>query len=122
MGKVLIIEDDPYVRKFYERLALFNKYNVELAANGTEGIEKAKSLKPTLIFLDIMMPEMSGLEVLRRLKNDPETKDIAVIMLTNYGDSETVKEAASLGAGGFIIKSNIEPEQLGKEIERYLQN
>ncbi|OGG11918.1 hypothetical protein A2Z00_04310 [Candidatus Gottesmanbacteria bacterium RBG_13_45_10] len=121
MANILIIEDDPYVRRFYERLFRFNKCDVDLAANGAEGIEKAKTLKPHLILLDIMMPEVDGIQVLEKLKKDDTTKDCLVVMLTNLGDDETIKKATELGADGFIVKSNVTDEELIKKVEAYME-
>lgn len=117
---LLIIEDDPYVRRFYEKLFAEKNYKAEMAKSGAEGLEKVKTLKPDLILLDIMMPEKNGLEVLKDLKNDPLTKDIAVIMLTNIENEDAIKESTELGAAGFLVKSAIEPEQLQKVVESYM--
>lgn len=121
MGKILIVEDDPYVRKLYQRLFSFEKFDIEMASNGEEGLVKAKSYKPDLILLDIMMPVLNGIDVLKKLKTDVETKDMIVIMLTNLGDEQTITMATKLGADGFIVKSNTEPEQLLKTVEGYLK-
>src|SRR3989337_2331187 len=112
MAKLLIIEDDPYVLRFYERLFRHQQYSVEMARDGLDGINKARSFKPDLILLDIIMPKIDGLEVLKRLKNDPETKNLQVVMLTNLGEEYASKQAAELGAIGFIIKSSVPPEEL----------
>ena len=120
MSKILIVEDDPYVRKFYERLFSHEQYEVEIAGDGEEGLQKAKSFQPNLILLDIIMPKMDGLQVLQKLKTDPETKEMDVVMLTNLSDSETVKVATRAGASGFIIKSQADPERLEALVEQYL--
>lgn len=122
MAKILlIVEDDPYVRRFYERLFAQKNYTTEMAENAEEGLEKAKTTNPDLILLDIMMPGKNGLEVLKELKSDPLTKDITVIMLTNIEDQDTVGEATALGAGGFLVKSMIEPEKLLQVVEGYIK-
>ena len=120
MAKVLIIEDDPYVRRFYGRLFKFKKYDVDMAENGADGITKAKANLPDLILLDIIMPVMNGLEVLEKLKHDPMTENCVVVMLTNLGDKDVVNKAMTLGAGGIIIKSNAPPESLLKIVDKYL--
>lgn len=120
MSKILIVEDDPYVRKFYQRLFSLEKFEVDLAPDGEEGLEKAKLL-PGLILLDIMMPGMNGLDVLKKLKEDPATKNIPVLMLTNLGDDSTVGKAAELGADGFLVKSNTAPEQLLNSVKSYIK-
>ena len=121
MARILIIEDDPYVQRFYRRVFAFQNYEVELASNGEEGIEKAKILQPNLILLDIIMPGIDGLEVLKRLKTDSVTQTIHVLMLTNLGEEQTVARAMELGAEGVLIKANVSPEQLVTEVEKYIQ-
>lgn len=120
MPQILVIEDDPFVRRFYEKLFRFHNFTVEMAATGAEGIAKAKTMQPSLIFLDILMPDTNGLEVLRKLKSDPQTQNCEVIMLTNLSDQSTVQEATRAGAGGFIVKANISDEQLLAEVENRL--
>ena|SRR3990172_1334123 len=122
MAKILIIEDDPYVRKLYERVFSFQKHEVSMAADGLEGLEMVKKVKPTLILLDIMMPKMSGLEVLKKLKSDNETASITVLMLTNFGEEKIVKEAIAKGAKGVLIKSDYPPDKLVNKIDEYLKN
>ena len=93
-----------------------------MAADGLEGLEMVKKVKPTLILLDIMMPKMSGLEVLKKLKSDNETASITVLMLTNFGEEKIVKEAIAKGAKGVLIKSDYPPDKLVNKIDEYLKN
>ena len=120
MTKILIIEDDPYVLRFYGRLFKLGNYEVDMVGSGKEGLQKAKEQKPNLIFLDIMMPEMDGFAVLHELKKDPETKDCEVIMLTNLNDTKSYKKAMQLGANGFLVKIETPSEKLIEEVEKYL--
>ena len=120
MSKILIIEDDPYVLRFYGRLFALGSYEVEMAASGKEGLQKAREQKPNLILLDIMMPEMDGFAVLHELKKDPDTKDCEVIMLTNLSDNDAYRKAVQLGANGFLIKIETPPEKLIEEVEKHL--
>jgi len=122
MAKILIIEDDPYVRKLYERIFSFQKHEVSMAADGLEGLEAAKKNKPTLILLDVMMPKMSGIEVLEKLKSDKETASITVLMLTNFGEELIVKQAMEKGAEGVLIKSDFPPDKLIEKVNEYLKN
>lgn len=120
MAKLLIIEDDPYVARFYERLFRYRNYDLIVASNGEEGLEKAVAANPDLVLLDILMPKMNGLEVLKKLKENPQTKNITVVMLTNIGDEKTAKEAAALGASGFIVKSQAPPEKLHEIVNSFI--
>ncbi len=121
MAKILIIEDDPYVRNLYQRIFSFQKHIITIAADGPEGLEAAKRDKPNLILLDIMMPKMNGLEVLAKLKEDETTKSITVLMLTNFGEEKIVSEAIANGAEGVLIKSDFAPDKLVAEVEKYIK-
>lgn len=119
MAKILIIEDDPLMQRMYQKAFSFDGYEVQVAGDGIEGLDKVRSEKPTIILLDVMMPKMNGLEVLSKLKADPELKKIPVIMLTNLAGSSDAEKALSLGAVKYIIKSEQEPKavvQMVKEI------
>jgi len=113
MAKILlIVEDDPLMRRMYQKIFTFEKFNVTTAGDGEEGLDKARKDKPTLILLDIMMPKMNGLQVLDKLKADPETKGIPVIMLTNLAGEKDAEHALMKGAVKYIVKSEYEPKQV----------
>ena len=102
--KILIIDDDISYLELTKVMLERNSYSVFLAENGKDGIEKAESSLPDLIFLDIMMPEMSGIEVLQALKSSQKAGHIPVIMLTAKSDSRTMIKTQDLGAADYIIK------------------
>lgn len=110
--KILIVEDDTLLSRMYEKAFKFEKYEVHVARNGKEGVSAAKKLKPDFILLDIMMPEMNGLEALDKLKADKDTKNIPVVMLTNLSGDEDVESALSKGALKFIVKSEHDPKEV----------
>jgi len=118
-AKILIVEDDPYVRRVYQRLFEFSKYEVQQAATGTEGLEIARSKQPNLILLDLMLPTVSGLDVLKDLKSKKETKDIPVLVLTNLGEEQVMETALSLGADGYMVKADFTPEQVLEQVNKY---
>jgi len=120
MAKVLIVEDDPLMSRMYEKIFLFEKYEVELAHDGQEGLDKARSVKPTVIMLDVMMPKMNGLQVLEQLKADPGTKGIPVIMLTNLAGQQDAETALSKGAVKYLIKSEHEPKEVTDMVKEIL--
>jgi CheY-like chemotaxis protein len=109
---LLIVEDDPLMSRMYQKIFTFEKYEVETAADGVEGLEKARKNKPTLILLDVMMPKMNGLQVLEKLKSDPDTKHIPVMMLTNLAGEKDAEHALMKGAVKYIVKSEHEPKQV----------
>ena len=117
MAKILIIEDDNLMSKLYSKIFKFEQYEVVTALNGAEGLEMAKLHKPTLILLDIMMPEMNGLEVLDKLKADNELKAIPVVVLTNLAGSQDAESAMTKGAVRYIIKSEHDPKEVANMVK-----
>ena len=121
MTTLLIIEDDPLILRMYQQAFTFNdKHEALIADNGVDGLEKAHSEKPDAILLDIMMPTMNGLEVLKKLKADPDTKKIPVIMLTNLGGDKDVQMALKLGAVKYIVKADVTPKQVLDQVEEII--
>ena len=120
MAKILIVEDDPLMSRMYQKIFTFENYEVEMAGDGQEGLDKARASKPTLILMDIMMPVMNGLEALEKLKADPETKAIPVIMLTNLAGQQDAEAALSKGAIKYIVKSEYEPKQVTSMVKEIL--
>lgn len=120
--KVLIVEDDPLISRMYERVFTFEGFDVEMARDGEEGVTKLKKMdpKPTMILLDIMMPKMTGIDVLRELKADPTTKAIPVVVLTNLSGTQDAEKAISMGAVKFLVKSSYKPKQIVDEIKEIL--
>jgi len=117
MVKVLIVEDDPLMSRMYEKIFTFEKYEVELAGNGEEALEKVVAANPTIILLDVMMPKMNGLQVLEKLKADPATSKIPVVMLTNLAGQQDAETALSKGAVKYIIKSEHEPKEIADIVD-----
>ena len=98
--------------RMYQKIFTIEGYEVVMAADGEEGLLKIKAEKPTIVLLDVMMPKMNGLQVLEKLKADPETKQIPVIMLTNLAGEQDAENALSKGAVKYIVKSEYEPKQV----------
>jgi len=120
MAKLLIIEDDPLMRRLFKRVFDFEGHEVDVAGDGQEGIAKAGADKPTLILLDIMMPKMDGLEVLDKLKADPATKKIPVVVLTNLAGQQDAEAALAKGAVRYIVKSEHDPKEVSDIIKEVL--
>lgn len=122
MKKILLIEDNEYMGRMYQNLLSLENYLVSWAKGGEEGLEKASSLKPDLILLDVIMPKINGIQVLQKLKDQEDTKNIPVVILTVIGEQDIIDKALKLGAEGYIIKSTVDLNQLISEIKSYLKN
>lgn len=119
--KILIVEDDQFLREFYQELLQSEGYTVDVAADGDEGCQKTLSGGYDLILLDIMLPKKDGLQILRDLKIQvPKQPNKAIVVLTNLGQDAIIKECFNLGADGFLIKSALNPDQVLTEIKSYL--
>ncbi len=101
MAKILVIDDESSIRRTLKEILEFEKYEVDLAANGMDGLELAKAATHDVILLDIKMPEMDGMEVLEALQ---KFSDCPVIMISGHGTIETAVEAIKKGAYDFIVK------------------
>ncbi|MBT9536673.1 MAG: response regulator, partial [Nitrospirae bacterium] len=102
--KILIVDDEETNLKLIISMLKHHGYVFETAADGAEALVKAKSFKPDLIFLDIMMPEMDGYEACKRLKEDAATKHIPVVMVTALADKESRIKGLEMGANDFLSK------------------
>jgi putative two-component system response regulator len=105
MGSLVLIVDDEYIgRETLQSVLEGEGYELEMAENGLQAIEKAKELLPDVILLDVMMPGMTGFEVCRRIRNDPQIAEIPIIILTALDDRESLLNALKAGADDFISK------------------
>ncbi len=118
---ILLIEDDTMMSKMYEKILSHEGYTVTVAPDGIAGLETAKKLNPALILLDIMMPKMDGLQVLEKLKLDPDTQKIPVVLLTNLGSDTVINQAFTIGAAGYLIKSQVSNDKLVTEVKNYIK-
>jgi len=120
MKKILFVEDESALQKtFGERLSP-EGYEVISALDGEIGLRLAKTKKPDLILLDLILPKVNGFEVLKELKEDKETKDIPVIVLTNLEGIGDVDKAIELGATTYLVKAQYSLEELVEKIKKVL--
>jgi len=119
--RILLVEDDQYTRELYQEVIKDEGYVLDTATNGEEGLEKLKAGGYNLILLDIMMPKMSGLEILRALKNEPpKVPNGPIVILTNLTNDPILNEAYGLNAKDFVVKSDVTPGELMEKIKGYL--
>jgi two-component system alkaline phosphatase synthesis response regulator PhoP len=102
--KILIADDNENIREALTYLLEDEGYKLWMAKDGAETLEKARDVRPDILFLDIMMPIMNGYEVCRVIKSDPELKNIYVIMLTAKGQAAEQERGRSVGADEYIVK------------------
>ncbi|MBI2036555.1 response regulator [Candidatus Microgenomates bacterium] len=119
--RILLVEDDLFIRELYERVLIKENFDVISAIDGEEGLEKAASV-PDIILLDIMMPKFNGIEILKKLKAHPPTKNIPIVLLTNLGQESIVREALKNGARGYLMKMRLSPYDLAGKVREFLAN
>lgn len=120
MPKVAIIEDDQAISQMYRIKFEAEGFEVETAENGKLGLEMVEKMKPDIILLDLMMPEMTGDQMLAELRKTDWGKDIRVIILTNMGEQEAPPILKDLGVKRFIVKAEMTPRQVAEMVKSEL--
>lgn len=118
--KIAIIEDDVAISQMYRIKFEAEGYEVETAENGKLGLELAEKMQPDIILLDLMMPEMSGEEMLVQMRDTDWGKDIRVIILTNMGEQEAPPILKELNVRRFIVKAEMTPRQVAEMVKTEL--
>src|SRR4030066_1968840 len=114
--KILLAEDDIQLIDMYRRKFELEDFEVYVAENGQEAIDQFKTFTPDLVLLDIMMPKVSGMEVLRYIRQESKNKDALVVILTNLGNEATAEEIYKLGATDYIMKADMTPLDVTNKI------
>jgi two-component system, OmpR family, alkaline phosphatase synthesis response regulator PhoP len=114
--KILVIEDEKILLELLEKRLTQEGYEIEIAENGVEGLEKIKQNKPDLILLDIVMPKMGGFEVMKELQKDKEFSQIPIIIISNSGQPVEIDLAQKLGARDWLIKTDFEPQEVIEKV------
>jgi DNA-binding response OmpR family regulator len=118
--KVLWVEDDQFLSGLIAKKLTSQGFDLEHASTGEQAVNLVKEKKPDVVLLDILLPEMSGFEVLAKIKADPETQNIPVILFSNLGQKEDIDKGLSLGASKFLVKSNMVPDEIAGHIREVL--
>jgi CheY-like chemotaxis protein len=119
--RVLFVEDDASVAQMYQLKLELDGYHVFVAADGLTALEMARALLPQIIFLDIRLPMMDGLDVLEALRSDPRTAPIPAVVLSNWNEKEFVERSIRLGALDHLIKSQTTPAKLSRLLQEWLK-
>ena len=119
---ILVVDDDPTVIELYKRM--FKNYGLDVlvARDGDKGLKMIKEQKPDFVILDIRMPKLDGIEVMKEVRKDASVKDTPVLILTNYDLEEYRREIAKLGVVDFVTKIGIDPSALVRRVMDFLAN
>lgn len=118
--RILLVEDDRFLRRACEASLRQRGFTVTPATDGEEGLRLARTEAPDLILLDLLMPKLPGIEVLKALKADPATEAIPILILSNSSREQDVGEVMKLGAVDYWVKANLSLKELGERIVRLL--
>ena len=121
MEKILIIEDDKFLRDLLVKKLTEENFSVVTAIDGEEGIKKIQEVNPSLILLDLILPGINGFEVLKKTKENPATKEIPVIVLSNLGQKEDIERAIELGSEDYLVKAHFTLDEIVGKVKKYLK-
>jgi len=116
--KILLIEDEDVIIDLLQRKLEKEGYEIEVAHDGQEGLDKMKKIKPDLVLLDIIMPKLGELEVMEKKKQNPELRNIPVIIISNSGQPVELERAKKLGARGWLIKTEFDPQEVVEKVKK----
>jgi len=119
--RVLFVEDDPTVAQMYRLKLELDGYQVIMAKDGEEGLRLANEVDPDIVFLDIRLPKVDGFSVLEGLRATDRTRNVPVVILSNYGEQDLVDRGLRLGALEYLIKSQTTPANLSRGVENWLR-
>jgi two-component system alkaline phosphatase synthesis response regulator PhoP len=118
---VLLVEDNDFIRNMYQLKLAKADLSVVEAVDGQMALDKISEHKPDLVLLDLMMPNVSGVEVLKDLKKQGIVPGLPVIVLTNVMDPQTIEVAKQLGARDYIVKTDLTPSQVVEKLQPFLK-
>ena len=119
--RILLVEDDRFLRRACEVSLRQRGFSVTLAADGEEALRQVRAERPDLILLDLLMPRMTGIEVLRTLRAEPATREIPVLILSNSSREQDFEEIKTLEVSGYFVKANLSLQELGDQVTRLLE-
>ena len=120
--RILFVDDDSFLRRVYETELSEQNFEVILAVDGQDGLDKARSVDPNLIILDMIMPKKNGFEVLTELQSDPKTSHIPVIILSNLGQAADKQKGMDLGAADYLVKDSTTLGVITEKIDHILHS
>jgi len=121
MKKILLIEDDPFLIDIYTVKIKESGFEIAVAKDGEKALRALEKEKPDLLLLDIVLPRIDGWELLKKIKEKDEFKNLLVIILSNLGQKQEVKKGLDLGAAKYLIKAHYTPTEVVEEIKKVLK-
>lgn len=118
MSKILIVEDDKFLLEMVSKAGIKEGFDIEFAVDGEEGLLKIETEKFDLVLLDLILPKLHGLELLKKLRD--ENNNIPVIVLSNLYDQESIDSAKSLGVKDYIVKAHSTPSEIINKVKTFL--
>jgi len=115
---ILIVEDDVFLADLYKTKFVLEGFKVNVAYDGEKGLEMASKNLPDIILLDLVLPKLSGFEILKAVKSSNKTKEIPVILLTNLSQKSDVEKGLKLGAADYLIKAHFMPSEVVEKIKK----
>jgi len=120
--KILLAEDDVFILEIMAEKLKKSGFEVSIAKDGEDCIQVLTSLRPDILLLDILMPQIDGFEVLRRMKASESLSHIPVVVLSNLGQKEEIQKALDLGAKDYVVKANFTTNEIVEKINAVLKN
>lgn len=118
---ILVVDDDSLARKSLVGSLAEAGFRVEAAENGKAGLAKALEIKPDMVISDVRMPELDGLEMVEKLRQDDWGRQLPVIYLTTDEDTDTVNQAMAVGVTTYLSKTSLSPDQIAEQVQQLLQ-
>jgi len=115
---ILIVEDDVFLADLYKTKFVMEGFKVAVAYDGEKGLEMALKNLPDIILLDLVLPKMSGFDILKEIRSNGQTKEIPVILLTNLSQKADVEKGLKLGADDYLIKAHFMPSEVVDKIKK----
>lgn len=119
--KVLLVEDEEFIRDLFKRQLDLSGFTTDAFGTGRDGLMAISKNAYDLILLDIMLPDINGLQLLQEIRKNPANKNIAVVLLTNLGQDAVIKQGFELGADGYLVKAAYTPDQIVQEVKNIMQ-
>lgn len=118
--KILIIEDEEIIYSLLQKKLTEEGYQILIAKDGIEGMDKMKEAKPDLVLLDIIMPRKGGFEVMEEMRGDENLKDVPIIVISNSGQPVELDRAKELGAKDWLIKTEFDPLEVLEKVKKQI--